>query len=201
VTVKIFISHSQEEDWLVAMIAAELKTLSVETYHMGLNSTGTEIMSTTTSELHTADEVLVLLTPSSVKSPWVIGELAIAHSLNTKIIAFYMYVDLQALPPWGASALRRHMRDLHLYYDEVRKRVAPGFVDEKVRVHEEQAKSDAPGAEALASSGVTQAVENPEEAKRIFHRVLASPPVAIASPPQPAPRRKRTRKTNTNEAS
>jgi hypothetical protein len=126
---RIFISHSHDEAWVAELIAAELRNIGVEPYTYERNETGTPITAEVRGKLSECDEFLILLTPTSIRSHWVLYELSVAHYLGKQIRPFHMYLDEQNIPPMVRDLVRRPMGEIRRYYDEVRGRVAAAFGD------------------------------------------------------------------------
>jgi TIR domain len=200
--VKVFISHSSDEEWLVRVIAPELEKLGIVAYHYERNEMGSLVEETIEKEISECDEFLVLLTPTSVKSEWVIEEITIATFLRKRVIAFYMYLDDAAIPRRLKNVLRRHVGEIQVYYDELRRRMMPEVVDEQTKVHEQEAESGAARPVEFAVGDVQQAIRNPfkaAELRDLIRGIVASSLVMPATPPEPKrlpkrPRRKKTRK-------
>jgi len=188
--VKVFISHSKDEEWLVKLIAAELEKLGVTAYHYEQNEMGTLIQETIDKELAECDEFLVLLTPTSVKSAWVIDETAVAAYSRKKIVAFYMYVGDDDIPPRLRNVLRRHMGEIHIYYDELRRRMMTTVLDEQTKVHREERETAAAPSKELAVAEVQQTIRNPYDApelRDLIRSVVTSSLSQTAMPPEPGP--------------
>jgi hypothetical protein len=130
---KIFISHSRDEEWLAEMIAAELRNLRVDPYNYERNETGTPITATVLAKLKDCDEFLILLTPTSIWSHWVLYELSVAHYLGKKIRPFFMYIREQEIPPAARDFSRRPMGEIQRYFDEIRLRVANEFANDSAQ--------------------------------------------------------------------
>ena len=69
---KIFISHSRDEEWLAHMIAAELDAIGTDPRYYEANETGTPIDARVRAEIEGCDEFMILLTPTSLWSHWVL---------------------------------------------------------------------------------------------------------------------------------
>ena len=129
---KIFISHSHDEEWLAEMIAAELRDIETDPRYYESNETGAPIDERVRAEIEGCDEFLILLTPTSVFSHWVLYELAIAHYLGKQIRPFFMYVREQDIPPAARNYLRRPIGEIQRYFDELRALVLKRFAADAV---------------------------------------------------------------------
>jgi len=175
---KIFISHSHDEEWLAEMIAAELQKIDVDPFYYKRNETGTPITSDVRAKLNDCDEFLILLTPTSIWSHWVLYELSVAHYLGKAIRPFSMYLSEQEIPPMVRDLVRRPMGEIRHYYDEVRGRVAKAFADG-------MALGIAPNAPRPMQVGA----DDPSQLKDQVHKIVLGDVTAAAeTPPSPEPR-------------
>jgi hypothetical protein len=203
---RVFISHSKDERWLATRMRDELEHLGVGAFLYEKDvTTGEVVIEAIRANLAACDDFVILLSPTSVKSPWVLVELGGALILRKLIVTFHMYLRDDEIPAPIASVTRRHINDTEAYYDELRKRLEYAqFVQEKQEeaVPKDVAPRDAPTDE-LRLSDVQKLAEDPvgkaDEMSDIVRRLLArrAPPVADTAghpEPPPKPKRKRTPK-------
>jgi TIR domain-containing protein len=120
-TRKIFISHSGRDNWLARRVAADLHLIGCETFLDEKDvETGMSIDLEIHKQLKAADDFLILLSPVSVGSEWVLLELGGALALGKNVIPIMVYVGINALPKAITLKLARDINDLEKYYDELR---------------------------------------------------------------------------------
>lgn len=78
-TYQVFISHATADKWVATQICEILKTRDVQTFRddRDING-GEEIPEAIRKAIRQSDEMIVLLTPSSVNRPWVQFEMGAA---------------------------------------------------------------------------------------------------------------------------
>jgi hypothetical protein len=121
---KIFISHSSRDKWAARKIAQEIGTLKAETFLDEKDiETGESIDHSIKKHLKNSDHFLLLLSPASVKSEWVLIELGGALALGKTIIPILLYVGANEIPKAISLKLARDINDIEKYYDEVRQKI------------------------------------------------------------------------------
>jgi TIR domain len=191
---KVFISHSKDEEWLAEMIGEELVDIGVNAFYYERNETGTVIDEKILDELRACDEFLILLTPASIRSDWVKYELSVAHYIahssavrKPRIVPFFMYISEQEIPAVLRNFQRRPIGELRRYYDELRGRMAPGFADESVT-----AAGLKPPAAPIAAAALEQVAQNPQELAVRVRSILTTR--AVLTPPPASARKKAAKK-------
>jgi hypothetical protein len=119
---KIFISHSHKDKWLASCIAAILKELGCETFLDEKDQMpGDAIDHSIRKGLSESDHFLVLLSPASIQSDWVLIELGGALALKKKVIPVLIYVQIKKLPQIISLKNAIDINDLPKYFDYVKK--------------------------------------------------------------------------------
>ena len=96
---KIFVSHSSKDKWAARRIAAEVESLGAKVFIDEKDiETGQSIDSAIKKHLTEADDFVLLLSPASLKSEWVLLELGGAMALGKNIVPILMYVGANELP-------------------------------------------------------------------------------------------------------
>src|SRR5262249_6869733 len=96
---KIFISHSSKDKWLARHIAKDLRELGVETFLDTRDlQTGQRIDESVQTHLIDCDDFLILLSPASLNSHWVLVELGGALSLRKRVVPILLYVGVNETP-------------------------------------------------------------------------------------------------------
>lgn len=117
---KIFISHSSKDKWAARRISDDLISLGVDTFLDEKDiETGQSIDSSIRANLKNCDDFLIILSPASIKSEWVLLELGGALALEKKIIPILLYVGANEIPQAINLKLARDINTIQLYYNEV----------------------------------------------------------------------------------
>lgn len=118
---KIFISHSSKDKWAARRISEDLENLGANTFLDEKDiRTGESIDNSIKKNLKNCDDFLFLLSPSSLKSEWVLVELGGALALEKKIIPILLYVGANEIPSMISLKLARDINDIDRYYNEVK---------------------------------------------------------------------------------
>jgi len=121
--VKIFISHSSTDKWIARRIATDLEGRGIESFLDEKDiKTGDSIDEAIQTHLADCDELLMLLSPASLKSSWVLIEIGGAKALNKRLVPILLHVGPNELPDVFGDGLARDINDIELYYDEVESR-------------------------------------------------------------------------------
>lgn len=118
---KVFISHASKDKWAARRIAADIQTLGLEVFLDEKDiRTGESIDTAIRAHLTDSDHFLLLLSPASVKSEWVLLELGGALALGKTVVPVLLYVGANELPQAVNLRLARDINDVERYYDELR---------------------------------------------------------------------------------
>jgi TIR domain len=121
--VKVFISHSSTDKWVARQIAGQLHERGVETFLDEKDiETGDSIGDSIQGNLVDCDELLMVLSPASLKSSWVLVEIGGAKALNKRLIPILLHVGPNELPDVLGDGLARDINEIERYYDEVESR-------------------------------------------------------------------------------
>lgn len=121
----VFISHSSKDRWIARKIANDLDELGlgIEVFLDEKNIvTGGDINDTINSYLAKANDFLILLSASALKSEWVRKEYYHAESLKKNIIPILLCID--EIPRIIDNRLARDINDIEEYYRELKDRLA-----------------------------------------------------------------------------
>jgi transcription antitermination factor NusG len=121
---QVYISHSSRDKWAAHRISEDLISCGATTFldEKDLH-TGHSINESVKNLLKECDDFLILVSPASVKSEWVLIELGGAIALEKKIIPILLYVGANELPQIINLRLSRDINDIENYYSEVIKKV------------------------------------------------------------------------------
>lgn len=131
---KIFISHSSKDKWAAKRISDDLITLGNETFLDEKDiKTGQSLDLSIKDHLGSCDDFLVLLSPASKKSEWVLIELGGAIALGKTIVPILLYVGPNELPQVINLKLARDINDIQLYYEEVKSRLSGKAIKKTIK--------------------------------------------------------------------
>jgi hypothetical protein len=120
---KVFISHSSTDKWVARQIARQIEELGVESFLDEKDiETGDSIDKAIQSNLADCDELLMLLSPASLKSSWVLIEIGGAKALDKRLVPILLHVGPNELPDVLSDGLARDINEIERYYDEVGER-------------------------------------------------------------------------------
>ena len=118
---KVFISHSSKEKWAARRISDDVKELGADTFldEKDIES-GEPIDESIHEHLKDADHFLLLLSPSSLTSHWVLIELGGAIALGKHIVPILFYLGANDIPQPIRRFLARDINDIDKYYNELK---------------------------------------------------------------------------------
>jgi len=130
--VRVFISHSGKDKWAARVIAKELGRLGVSTFLDEKDiETGESIDVSIKENIRDCDHFLVVLSPASINSHWVLVEIGHALALEKRLVPILLYVGSNEIPPPISKHLARDINEVDRYFVEVKKALA-GEVQEPV---------------------------------------------------------------------
>lgn len=119
----VFISHSSYDSWIARMIAEKITRAGAEPWLDVLKlEGGVEIRKEILRGIRACREVIVLVTPESLKSQWVSFEIGAAYALGkrvTPVLHYSRYDELKTLNSVKAVELG----DIGHFRDELRNRI------------------------------------------------------------------------------
>lgn len=122
---KVFISHSSRDRWAARRINEDLQRIGASTFLDEKNiETGASIDVAIRDHLGGCDDFLLLVSPISVRSEWVLLELGGALALGKNVVPILLYVGVNELPKAVSLRLARDISDIREYYEELRTRFA-----------------------------------------------------------------------------
>ncbi|HLL75501.1 MAG TPA: TIR domain-containing protein [Pyrinomonadaceae bacterium] len=122
---KVFISHSSRDKWAARRISDDLNRLGVETFLDEKDiETGETIDDTISIHLKECDECLLLLSPSSLNSHWVLIEIGGAKALGKRLVPILLHIGVNDMPSPISKHLARDINEIEKYYEEVQNRLA-----------------------------------------------------------------------------
>ncbi|HXU37721.1 MAG TPA: toll/interleukin-1 receptor domain-containing protein [Blastocatellia bacterium] len=118
---KIFINHTQKESDLAKDLARRLEEAGVNVFPVeksGVNGEG--VITSVNPGLRDADEVIVIVTDSSVNSPGLNSQTGAALGLLQRVTRIVVGIDEDDLPPFIGKTVR--YADLHEYIPTIARR-------------------------------------------------------------------------------
>jgi TIR domain len=117
---KVFISHSSKDKWAARRISEDIVEIGCETFldEKDIKS-GNAIDASIKKHLKECEDFLIILSPASIKSEWVLIELGGALALEKNIIPILLYVGANVIPDVIGLKLARDINDIDRYYNEI----------------------------------------------------------------------------------
>jgi hypothetical protein len=129
VAYRVFVSHGGGDGFIVRHVAPEIEQAGAICFlDKGQIKYGDDFRRRIFEELYACNELLILLTPSSINRPWIFAELGVAISRGIRTVAVVYSLDEAELQAKGIMSLigTNHYVELDaigLYYEELRARV------------------------------------------------------------------------------
>jgi len=119
----VFISHSTEDKWIAKWICERINNLNtrIDFFRDDRDIAGGDnIPATIMQAMHRCQEVIVLLTPNSIRREWITMEVAMAAVLSKRIIPLFYGVQVPADFPILIKETRGfHLNDFEQYLLEL----------------------------------------------------------------------------------
>jgi len=120
---KVFISSTLKDIDLARDLAHRLEEAGVKVFSVERSAVpGESIVAKVNRGLRQADEVIVILTDSSVNSPALIFEMGAASGLHKRVTPVVVGVKPEELPPMVKQMQYVRYADLHDYLADLKKR-------------------------------------------------------------------------------
>ncbi len=124
---KVFISHSSQDNWIARQLSQQLEAVGVVTFLDEKDlRTGDSIDDSIQQHLGECDELLMLLSPAALASSWVLVEIGGAKALHLRLIPILLHVGANDLPAPLAKGLARDLNDVDAYLAEAAERAKTG---------------------------------------------------------------------------
>jgi hypothetical protein len=118
--VNVFISHSSSDKWAARQISKELEQRGIEAFLDEKDiETGDSIDEAVDEHLAQCDELLMILSPASLSSAWVLIEVGGARALKKRLVPILLHVGANDLPAPISRGLARDINDIEKYFGEV----------------------------------------------------------------------------------
>jgi len=126
---RVFLSHGGGDSFIVKHITPELEATGASVFvDKGEIKYGDNFRKRIFDELAVCDELLIIVTPTSVHRPWIFAELGVAISRQVRIVMVIYGVPEAELHSKGILSLVGHHHYVELsyiesYYEELRVRI------------------------------------------------------------------------------
>jgi hypothetical protein len=128
-TYRVFLSSTSDDRDLARDVRNRLEEIGVRVWQAE-DIRGGEILSTAVGRaIKDADEMLALVTPAFLESPWTMSELGGAFSLGKRMTPIVVNVTREQLPPPLRSRQAIRFPDLPKYLADLQKRLSEAQAD------------------------------------------------------------------------
>jgi hypothetical protein len=136
---KVFISHSSRDKWVARKISEDINRIGIGTFLDEKDiETGTSIDDAVDEHLKDCDELLILLSPTSLNSHWVLMEIGGAKALGKRLVPILFHVGANEIPAPIRKHLARELNEIEKYYVELQARMAGNVVVEQIQPSREE---------------------------------------------------------------
>lgn len=123
---KLFISHSSVDKWVARQLSHLLEESGHQTFLDEKDiKTGDSIDSSIQTSLQQSDALLLLLSPASIKSQWVLIELGGAKALSKRIVPILLHVGSNEVPAAISQLLARDINEFEVVLTELSGKARP----------------------------------------------------------------------------
>lgn len=120
---KVFINHMRRDSDLAVDLAHRLEEAGVKVFPVAKSAvSGESVIATVNRGLREADEVIVIVTDSSVNSPGVNSQMGAALALEKRLTPIVLGIDEDDLPPFISKYEYVRYADLYAYIPIVARR-------------------------------------------------------------------------------
>ena len=121
---QVFLSHATSDKWLATLLCSKIEELGAKTFRDDRHIDGGEdIPDAIRAAIDNSDEMVLLLTPVSVKRPWVLMEAGAAWQRGIRIVAVLQHIQIEPIPSMLKSKKVYDLNEFELYLDELQSRV------------------------------------------------------------------------------
>jgi len=96
----VFLSHSSRDTWLAEVIEKRIRAKKIKVWLDEMSLTGgEEILAAVRRGIQNSNELIILASPSSIKSQWVSTEVGIAQGLSKRVTPLLNNIEPDDLGP------------------------------------------------------------------------------------------------------
>jgi hypothetical protein len=127
---RVFVSHGGADNFIIKHVAPEIEATGATVFiDKGEIKYGDDFRERIFRELLACNELLILLTPTSVQRPWIFAELGVAISRGIRVVTVVYGVpeiDLQSKGILSLIGTNHYveLNSIEAYYEELRARVS-----------------------------------------------------------------------------
>lgn len=119
----MFISYSSLDGWIARRISRDLEELGLQTFLDQKDiEAGSRFNEAIDEHLASSDELLILLSPASRESDWVLVEMGGALALKKRIVTVLLHVSANEIPDPISRFQAIDLNKIEIYYAEVKRR-------------------------------------------------------------------------------
>lgn len=125
---QVFVSHATADKWIARVCCEKIGDVPGATTFRDDRDIdgGAPIPATLREALKQSDEMLVLLTQTSVQRPWVLHEIGVMWGFEKRIVPVFHDVTPDQFPPLVRDVRAYPLNDFDQYLADLRKRVRGG---------------------------------------------------------------------------
>lgn len=125
---RVFVSHSTADKWLAKVLCERIELTGADFFRDDRDIKGGDNISDAIFEaINSCDELLVLLTPASVMSQWVLVEVGAAAGRRTMpVIGIRSHIGMDPIPAILKPSRVFDLNEFDRYIEELADRVAKG---------------------------------------------------------------------------
>jgi hypothetical protein len=128
---KVFISHSSSDSWVAEKIRDDIIAIGIEVFLDTKDvETGDAFDDVIRQRVIDADEMVMLVSPTALKSFWVMMEVGAARYLGKRLVPILINVSPNELPQPINRHLARDLNQIDRYYEELKRRSSSGETTE-----------------------------------------------------------------------
>ena len=119
----IFVSFAWDDKYIACKIKDDLEALGAEVFLADHSlETGDDIDQEIRGALEAADELVAIISPTTLTSTWVVGEISIARFRNIRFVPILNHVSPNELKAPFDRVLARPLSAIDAYFNEVKRR-------------------------------------------------------------------------------
>jgi hypothetical protein len=121
---RVFISHATYDKWTATVLCEKIEETGARAFRDDRDIAGGEVIpGAIIDAISDCRELVVLLTPESVKRTWVIAEIGIALGARRRIVPLLHHIESSQIPEIIRDRKGYDLNDLDKYLTELRQRI------------------------------------------------------------------------------
>lgn len=120
---RVFVSHATYDKWVARVLCEKIEQLGVATFRDDRDIAGGDsIPDAIRDAIEACDEILVLLSPDSVKRSWVLFEVGMAFAFRKRSVPLMFHVSSEEIPDLIQSDRGYTLENLDDYLADLQRR-------------------------------------------------------------------------------